>query len=218
MVGAPCFIVQLFESSKCVVWCAVVCGYTYMTCSDHNHCRHNYYLLVCVCVQGMLLTMFALVEVENEENVLVCLRVIIDLHKHFKPPFAEEVNTCVPPSSQLLLVAHALHHVCILVASYFQQHTPYTMCVYWQLVTFSSTLLTPCVYTGSQLRLVAHALHHVCILVASYFQQHMPYTMCVYWQLVMFSSARHTPCVYTGSQLLQQHVLKSCIILMELVH
>ena len=40
----------------------------------------------------MLSTMFSLVEVENEENVLVCLRVIMDLHKHFKPPFTDEVR------------------------------------------------------------------------------------------------------------------------------
>ena len=40
----------------------------------------------------MLSTMFALVEVENEENVLVCFRVTIDLHKHFKPPFTKEVR------------------------------------------------------------------------------------------------------------------------------
>jgi len=45
----------------------------------------------------MLSTMFSLVELENEENVLVCLRVIIDLHKHFKPPFTDEVRG-QPPS------------------------------------------------------------------------------------------------------------------------
>ena len=37
--------------------------------------------------------MFFLLEVENEENVLVCLRIIIDLHKQFRPSFSTEVHT-----------------------------------------------------------------------------------------------------------------------------
>ena len=36
--------------------------------------------------------MFALLETENEENVLVCLRVIIELHKQFRPPYSPDVR------------------------------------------------------------------------------------------------------------------------------
>lgn len=31
-------------------------------------------------------------EVENEDNVLVCLRVIIELHKQYRPPFNPEIQ------------------------------------------------------------------------------------------------------------------------------
>nr|DBA19493.1 TPA: hypothetical protein GDO54_015325 [Pyxicephalus adspersus] len=30
-------------------------------------------------------------EIENEENVLICLRIIIELHKQFRPPITQEV-------------------------------------------------------------------------------------------------------------------------------
>ena len=36
--------------------------------------------------------MFYLLEVENEENVLVCLRIIIELHKQFRPSISPEVK------------------------------------------------------------------------------------------------------------------------------
>ena len=35
---------------------------------------------------------FKLLEVENEENVLVCLRIIIELHKQFRPPHSVEIT------------------------------------------------------------------------------------------------------------------------------
>ena len=35
--------------------------------------------------------MFKLLEVDNEENVLVALRIIIELHKQFKPTYNNEV-------------------------------------------------------------------------------------------------------------------------------
>ena len=31
-------------------------------------------------------------QIENEENVLVCLRIIIELHKQFRPPLQSEVQ------------------------------------------------------------------------------------------------------------------------------
>lgn len=35
---------------------------------------------------------FKLLEYENEENVLVCLRIIIELHKQFRPPHSQEIT------------------------------------------------------------------------------------------------------------------------------
>lgn len=42
---------------------------------------------------GRILSLISkLLETDNEENVLVCLRIIIELHKHFKPTFNPEVS------------------------------------------------------------------------------------------------------------------------------
>ena len=41
--------------------------------------------------------MFHLLDVDNEENVLICLRVIIELHKHFRPPFSPQVCVSLLP-------------------------------------------------------------------------------------------------------------------------
>lgn len=38
-------------------------------------------------MKQILSLMFKLLELENEENVLVCLRIIIELHKQYRPPF-----------------------------------------------------------------------------------------------------------------------------------
>jgi transformation/transcription domain-associated protein len=43
-------------------------------------------------VKNILNLMFHLLEVENEDNVLVCLRIIIELHKQFRPPFQPEIQ------------------------------------------------------------------------------------------------------------------------------
>ncbi|KAL9966032.1 hypothetical protein ACROYT_G024040 [Oculina patagonica] len=42
--------------------------------------------------QSILSLMFHLLEIENEENVLVCLRIIIELHKQFRPPLQSEIQ------------------------------------------------------------------------------------------------------------------------------
>ena len=42
-------------------------------------------------MQPTLSVMFSLLETENEENGLVCLRIIIELHKQFRPPVSPEV-------------------------------------------------------------------------------------------------------------------------------
>lgn len=31
-------------------------------------------------------------QIESEENVLICLRIIIELHKQFRPPISQEVK------------------------------------------------------------------------------------------------------------------------------
>ena len=43
-------------------------------------------------LKQILAVMFKLLEFENEENVLVCLRVIIELHKSFRPNFGPEIS------------------------------------------------------------------------------------------------------------------------------
>lgn len=43
-------------------------------------------------VKPILSLMLKLLELENEENVLVCLRIIIELHKQFRPPFNPEIQ------------------------------------------------------------------------------------------------------------------------------
>ncbi|VDO79269.1 unnamed protein product [Soboliphyme baturini] len=36
--------------------------------------------------------MFKLVQIENEENAIICLRIIIEFEKQYKPPFTTEVG------------------------------------------------------------------------------------------------------------------------------
>jgi transformation/transcription domain-associated protein len=43
-------------------------------------------------VKPLISLMFRLLDVENEENVLVALRVIIELHKQYRPPFGPEIQ------------------------------------------------------------------------------------------------------------------------------
>lgn len=43
-------------------------------------------------VKSIIVLMFKLLKVENEENVLICLRIIIEYHKHFRPPFSPEIH------------------------------------------------------------------------------------------------------------------------------
>lgn len=43
-------------------------------------------------LRPILTLMFRLLETDNEENVMVCLRIIIELHKTFRPQFSPEVS------------------------------------------------------------------------------------------------------------------------------
>nr|XP_057918223.1 transformation/transcription domain-associated protein isoform X2 [Doryrhamphus excisus] len=40
----------------------------------------------------ILSVMFRFLEIESEENVLICLRIIIELHKQFRPPISQEIH------------------------------------------------------------------------------------------------------------------------------
>uniref|UniRef100_A0A3P9JR31 Transformation/transcription domain-associated protein n=1 Tax=Oryzias latipes TaxID=8090 RepID=A0A3P9JR31_ORYLA len=42
--------------------------------------------------KNILTVMFRFLEIENEENVLICLRIIIELHKQFRPPISQEIH------------------------------------------------------------------------------------------------------------------------------
>lgn len=42
--------------------------------------------------KNVLSVMFRFLEIENEENVLICLRIIIELHKQFRPPITQEIH------------------------------------------------------------------------------------------------------------------------------
>lgn len=54
--------------------------------SDHQreHLRHH--------LDSIIKLMLDLMKVDNEENVLVCLRIIIELHKQFRPAFNPEIQ------------------------------------------------------------------------------------------------------------------------------
>lgn len=43
-------------------------------------------------VKPILIMCLKLLQGDNEENVLVCLRIIIDLHKQYRPPFHPEIQ------------------------------------------------------------------------------------------------------------------------------
>ncbi|XP_051928646.1 transformation/transcription domain-associated protein isoform X2 [Hippocampus zosterae] len=42
--------------------------------------------------KNILSVMFRFLEIESEENVLICLRIIIELHKLFRPPVSQEIH------------------------------------------------------------------------------------------------------------------------------
>ncbi|XP_051789631.1 transformation/transcription domain-associated protein isoform X2 [Erpetoichthys calabaricus] len=42
--------------------------------------------------KNILSVMFRFLETESEENVLICLRIIIELHKQFRPPITQEIH------------------------------------------------------------------------------------------------------------------------------
>lgn len=57
-------------------------------------------------VKSILALMLKLLRTDNEDNVLVCLRIIIDLHKQYRPPFYPQV--CA--SSSLTFDTFSIYH------------------------------------------------------------------------------------------------------------
>lgn len=46
-------------------------------------------------LKSILSLMLRLLEIDNEENVLICLKIIIELHKQYRPAFNSEVSETV---------------------------------------------------------------------------------------------------------------------------
>lgn len=44
-------------------------------------------------VNNILILTLNLIKEDNEENVLICLRIIIDLHKQYRPAFYPQVSS-----------------------------------------------------------------------------------------------------------------------------
>lgn len=47
-------------------------------------------------VPSIITLMFKLLDIDNEENVLICLKIIIELHKQYRPTFSPEVSFSLP--------------------------------------------------------------------------------------------------------------------------
>lgn len=46
-------------------------------------------------VKSILILMLKLMEIENEENVLVCLKIFMELHKQYRPAYSTEVDVSI---------------------------------------------------------------------------------------------------------------------------
>lgn len=54
----------------------------------------SYFTLIGAIVYSFDMNVFPclIFQIESEENVLICLRIIIELHKQFRPPISQEVR------------------------------------------------------------------------------------------------------------------------------
>lgn len=43
-------------------------------------------------MKNILILMLKMMEVENEENVLVCLKIFMELHKQYRPAYSTDVD------------------------------------------------------------------------------------------------------------------------------
>lgn len=64
-------------------------------------------------------------QIESEENVLICLRIIIELHKQFRPPISQEVrvSALLPPQKI---------HSCPRIVSLFCTCTELVICLWYK--------------------------------------------------------------------------------------
>lgn len=46
-------------------------------------------------VKSILILMLKLMEIENEENVLVCLKIFMETHKQYRPAYNPEVDVSI---------------------------------------------------------------------------------------------------------------------------
>lgn len=46
-------------------------------------------------VKSILILMLKLMEIENEENVLVCLKIFMELHKQYRPAYTTDVDVSI---------------------------------------------------------------------------------------------------------------------------
>lgn len=64
-----------------------------------------------------------LAQIENEENVLVCLRIIIELHKQFRPPLQSEASSYFKVTNAEFLTTVPMHFqadICIVESKWLE--------------------------------------------------------------------------------------------------
>lgn len=59
-------------------------------CKRNNIC--SYCIQTVVVARLFNVNVSSSLQIESEENVLICLRIIIELHKQFRPPISQEVR------------------------------------------------------------------------------------------------------------------------------
>lgn len=68
-------------------------------------------------IKSILILMLKLMEIENEENVLVCLKIFMELHKQYRPVYNPEVDVSLYFSvhhfDELLKVKICNHLICL---------------------------------------------------------------------------------------------------------
>lgn len=69
-------------------------------------------------VKSILILMLKLMEIENEENVLVCLKIFMELHKQYRPPYSTEVDVSIVISIVELKLYFSFYLLLVLTISW----------------------------------------------------------------------------------------------------